>query len=109
MGDSFDLLKLMKEASKLQGMVSLQQEDLKKKQFEAEVGAGMVKVTMNGALELLAIQVEADAWESLGQDSVLDLIRAAVNEAINKTQDGIKDEMMGAFKNMAGGLLGGES
>ena len=108
MGSGFDLLKLMKEAGKLQGAVSSHQEELKKKKFTAEAGAGMVKVTMNGAMELLSITVEPDTVDQLGLNGVLDLSVAAINEVIKKAQDGIKDNMLGVFKNITGDLFGGE-
>ncbi len=106
MGDGFDLMKLIKEAGKMQEMVSSQQESLAKKFFEAETGGGMVKVKINGLQEIQSIEVEEEALATLGLKAVMDLVTAAVNSALQKAKDAVKGDMMSAFQNMAGGLVG---
>lgn len=107
MSGSFDLMKLMKEAGKMQEMVSSQQEELAKKFYEAEAGAGMVKAKVNGALEVISLQAEQEALETLGLESVMDLAVAAINEAMKKARENVKGDMMSQLQNLAGGLFGG--
>ena len=100
-----NLFKLLKEAGRMQEMVSAQQEELAKKEFTSEVGGGMVRAKVNGLMDVLSITAEADALDTLGLDSVLELAAAAVNEAIKKVREEVKGDMMSQFQNLAGGLL----
>jgi len=108
MGEGFDLLKLMREAGKIQEKVSQQQEELTQKRYTAEAGGGMVRATVNGALEVISIEVEDGALDSLGLNSILELGVAALNEALQRARDGVKGDMMSLFQNMAGGAIKGE-
>ncbi len=107
MANPLDFLKLMKDAGKMQAMAASQQKKLKKQVFEASGGAGMVKVQINGAFEVLSIKVEPEALDQLGLNSIMDLTRAALNDGIKQVQEGAKNEMMESFKGMSG-LFGDE-
>jgi nucleoid-associated protein EbfC len=100
MGDTFDFMKLMRQAGKLQEKMSEKQSEMKNKIYEADAGAGMVRVSVNGMFEAQAIKVEDGAIEDLGLPAVLELIVGAMNAAIKKAQDDAKGNMMGMFQNM---------
>lgn len=108
MGDSLDLIKLMREAGKIQEKVSAQQGELAQKHYEAEAGAGMVRAKVNGLLEVISIDVEKEALENLGLESVLELSIAALNEALKRARDAVKGDMMSLLQDMAGGAPEGE-
>jgi len=55
-----DISLLMKQAQDFQQKMGQVQEELAKKTVTSEVGGGMVKVTVNGKQELLAIQIEKE-------------------------------------------------
>jgi hypothetical protein len=105
MGEGFDLMKLIREAEKLQEKVSSRQDELAAKHYEAETGGGMVRATVNGVLEVVSIQVEKEALDNLGLASTIELVTAAVNEAIKRARESAKGDIMGLFQDMAGGLL----
>ena len=52
---SFDMNKLMQQAAEMQAQVERMQEEAVKETAEASVGGGMVKVTANGAGQVLSI------------------------------------------------------
>ncbi len=54
---SFDMNKLMQQAAEMQAQVQQMQEDAVKETAESSVGGGLVKVTANGAGEVLSIAI----------------------------------------------------
>jgi len=103
-----DLMKLFQQAGQIQERVNSEQGRMAEKQYDAEAGAGMVKVTVNGLQDVMAIHVEESALKDLGLEAVLELVVAATNLAISKAREASKSEMMGLFQQMAGGMMGGE-
>jgi DNA-binding YbaB/EbfC family protein len=69
---------------------------------EAEAGAGMVSVRMNGRKEILRLKIEPTAMGSNASDIELleDLITSAVNEAGRRADEAMKQSVQG----MMGGL-----
>lgn len=108
MSGSFDFMKLMREAGKIQEKVNARQEELAKKHYTADAGAGMVKATVNGLMELVALELEEGSVNQLGFSSATELIMAAINEAMKRAREGAKGDMMSLFQSMAGGALNGE-
>lgn len=108
MSGGFDIMQLLKEAGKMQEMVTSKQESLGKKIFEADAGGGMVKVKVNGLQEVQSIEIEEEALATLGLKAVTDLTMAAVNSALQKVKDTVKGDMMSAFQDMAGGMMKNE-
>jgi nucleoid-associated protein EbfC len=94
-----DIGNLMKQAQQLQERLSQVQESVARRTVEASAGGGMVKVTVNGKHEVLALAIDpAVLKEDL--DLIQDLILAAVNEGIRNAQKMVADEMT----KVAGGL-----
>jgi len=83
---SFDMNKLMQQAAAMQEQVQRMQEDAKKETAEASVGGGMVKVTANGAGEVIAIEIARDAIDPDDPEGLADLVLAGVNEALRSAQ-----------------------
>jgi DNA-binding YbaB/EbfC family protein len=88
-----DISSLMKQAQDFQQKMGQVQEELAKKSVTSEVGGGMVKVTVNGKQELLAIQIEKEVINPDDADMLQDLIAAAVNDAMRKAREMIQAEM----------------
>lgn len=92
--------KMMKDMQKMQRKMAEMQEELAQTPFEGTAGGGVVKATVNGANEMLAIDIDEEVVDPEDIDMLQDLIVAAVNDAItlaNKTGE----ERMGALtKNM---------
>ena len=56
-------------------------------------GGGMVKVVVNGKFEIVSLQIEKDVVNPDDIEMLQDLIVAAVNEGIRKTQEMTSQEM----------------
>lgn len=91
---------IMREAQKLQGEMQRMQEEAKKKTVEASSGGGMVTVVANGSGELVSIKIERDVVNPDDVDMLQDLILAASNEALRRSQQMVSDEM----SKLTGGL-----
>ncbi len=84
---------LMKQAQKLQKKMLKTQEDLKIKTVEASAGGGMVKVIANGGQKIESIVLEREVVDPEDIEMLQDLVMAAVNDALKKSQDMVSAEM----------------
>ncbi|NMB12761.1 MAG: YbaB/EbfC family nucleoid-associated protein [Firmicutes bacterium] len=92
--------KMMKEVQKMQAEMTRVQEELGNKTVEATAGGGVVKVVINGHLEIKEITIEPIAVDPDDLEMLEDLVMAAVNEAIRLAQEMSASEM----EKVAGGL-----
>jgi DNA-binding YbaB/EbfC family protein len=84
---------LMKQAQMMQKKMEQMQAELELKEVEATAGGGMVTARVNGKQKLLALNIEPDVVDSDDVEMLQDLVVAAVNEAIKKSQEMIQAEM----------------
>lgn len=84
---------IMKQAQQMQAKMARVQQELEQKEVEATAGGGMVTARINGKQELLALQIEKDVVDPEDVEMLQDLVLAAVNEAIKKSQDMVQQEM----------------
>jgi nucleoid-associated protein EbfC len=86
----FDMNKLMEQAAQMQEQVQRLQEEAKNETAESSVGGGMVKVTANGAGEVLSIAISPEAIDPSDPEALGDLVLAGVNEAIRSAQAAVE-------------------
>ncbi len=91
---------ILKQAQQMHAKITQLQEEMAAKTVEASSGGGMVHVTMNGKQEILAIRIDPEVVNREDVEMLQDLILAAVNEAIRKSQEIMTEEM----KKITGGL-----
>ncbi len=84
---------MMKQAQKLQKKMLKTQEELAKKTVEASAGGGMVKVIANGGQKIESIVLEKEIVDPEDIEMLQDLVLAAVNDALNKSQEMVSSEM----------------
>ena len=84
---------MMKQAQKLQAKMLRLQEELADKTVEATAGGGMIKIVANGRQQILSIQIEKEVVDPDDVEMLQDLILAAVNDALVKSQEMISGEM----------------
>jgi DNA-binding YbaB/EbfC family protein len=84
---------MMKQAQQLQSKMLKLQEELAKKTVEASSGGGMVKVVANGRHQILSIQIDKEVVDPDDLEMLQDLILAAVNDALLKSQEMVTGEM----------------
>jgi len=87
------LSNIMKQAQQMQERVKKLQEEAGAKTVEASSGGGMVTVIANGRQEVLSIKIDPSVVDPKDIDMLQDLVTAAVNEALRKSQDLMKEEM----------------
>lgn len=91
---------MMKEAQKLQARMLKLQEELAEKTVESAVGGGMIKVVANGRNQVVAIRIEKEVVNPEDVEMLQDLILAAVNDALTKSQEMVATQM----SKLTGGL-----
>lgn len=101
---SFDMNKLMEQAAAMQAQVQQMQEDAKKETAEASVGGGMVKVSANGAGEVLSITISPEAIDPSDPEALGDLVLAGVNEALRAASAKVEAKAQQMQSELLGGL-----
>ncbi len=91
---------MVKQAQMIQAQLAKIQEEMAGKTIEASSGGGMVSVVMSGKQELISIKIEREVVNPDDIDMLQDLVLAAVNEGIRKSQEMVAEEM----KRLTGGL-----
>ncbi len=91
---------MLAQLQKLQDEMAKTQEKLADETVEVTAGGGMIKAVMNGKQSLLSITISPEAVDPDDVEMLQDLIVAAVNEAIERSQ-ALAAERMNA---LTGGL-----
>jgi len=91
---------MMKQAQKLQTQMLRLQEEMADKTVETTAGGGMIKVIANGRQQILSIQIEKEVVNPEDVEMLQDLMIAAVNDALQKSQAMVSAEM----SKLTGGL-----
>ena len=76
------------------------QEELESSTFEATVGGGMVKAVVTGKQRVESLEINPDAVDPDDVDMLQDLVLAAINDALDKSQESAASRLSG----LTGGL-----
>lgn len=98
-----NIQKLMQQAQQMQAKL---QKEMQEMVVEATVGGGMVKVRMNGAKNLVGVEIDPEVIDPEDPSMVQDLVLAAVNEAGRRVDEALQAKMGGVAGGLAGGLGG---
>jgi DNA-binding YbaB/EbfC family protein len=101
---SFDMDKLMQQAAEMQKQVEQMQADAQNETAESSVGGGMVKVTANGAGQVLSITISPDAVDPSDVEGLQDLVLAGVNEALRAASAKVEAKAQQMQSELLGGL-----
>jgi DNA-binding YbaB/EbfC family protein len=88
-----NMANMMKQAQKLQTKMMRLQEEMADKTVESASGGGMVKVVANGRQQIVSVSIEKEVVDPDDVDMLQDLILAAVNDALAKSQEMVTAEM----------------
>ncbi|TMQ54578.1 MAG: YbaB/EbfC family nucleoid-associated protein [Candidatus Eisenbacteria bacterium] len=91
---------MMQKAQALQTKMTELQAELKTREMIGSSGQGKVKVTMNGAQDVIAISIDPEVVNPEEADLLEDLVLAAFNDARSKITRMVEEEM----KKVSGGL-----
>lgn len=84
---------MMKQAQKMQAKMMKMQEELGDKTVEATAGGGMIKVVANGKQQIMSIDIEQEVVDPEDVEMLQDLVLAAVNDALAKSQEMVSSQM----------------
>ena len=90
---------LMKQAQQMQDKMAQVQEEIAALEVTGESGAGLVKVTINGAHNCRRVEVDPSLLED-DKDMLEDLIAAAFNDAARRVAETQKEKMAGVSSGM---------
>jgi nucleoid-associated protein EbfC len=88
-----NLNKLMKQAQKMQEQMAKTQAELEKKTVEVSAGGGKVKVTANGAGDVIAIKIDKGVVDPNDVEFLEDLVLDAVKQAVEQGKALAQSEM----------------
>ncbi|HET6675271.1 MAG TPA: YbaB/EbfC family nucleoid-associated protein [Nitrospiraceae bacterium] len=91
---------IMKQAQAMQEQMAKVQEQAAAKTVSGTAGGGIVKVTANGAMQIVGVTLDPEVVKSGDVEMLQDLVVAASNDALRKAQEMMAEEM----KSVTGGL-----
>ena len=91
---------MLRQAQQMQKKMEQMQEELAVRTVEATAGGGMVRCVATGKQEILSLAIDREVVNPDDVEMLQDLVLAAVNEAIKKSQEMVASEM----GKIAGGL-----
>lgn len=83
---------MMKQAQQMQERMQKTQEELANIEVIGQSGAGMVKVTMTCNHNVRRVEIDESLMED-DKEMMEDLVAAAINDAVRKTQETSKEKM----------------
>jgi DNA-binding YbaB/EbfC family protein len=84
---------MVKQAQKLQAKMLKMQEELAERTVETSSGGGMIRVVANGKQQVVSILIEKEVVDPDEVEMLQDLIIAAVNDALARSQEMVSKEM----------------
>lgn len=97
-----NMAELFKHAQKIQEEMARVQDALEEMTVEGYSGGGMITVTATGRQKIVSVKIDPEVVTSEDVEMLEDLIAAAVNQALEKSQELAQEEM----QKVSGGLLG---
>ncbi|MFV0428790.1 MAG: YbaB/EbfC family nucleoid-associated protein [Arachnia sp.] len=84
---------LLAQAQQMQADMMKAQEELAAKRFQGSAGGGLVTATLNGAGELVNLEISAEACDPEDTETLSALVIAAVRNAKNQADQGAQAAM----------------
>lgn len=97
---------LMKQAQQMQQKLAEAQESMSEVTVDASAGGGMVKVTVDGAMQLKSVTIDPNALDPEDVEMLQDMIVAAVNEACRGVAEIANKRMSAVTGGMGAGIPG---
>lgn len=97
---SFDLDSLLSQAKVMQQRLAEAQGELAKKTVVGESGGGMVRVTVNGRLEVVSIKLDPLCVDNRDVRMLEDLVMLAMNQAMREARALAERELGGLARGL---------
>jgi len=93
LGDLGKMGGIIKQAMEMKTRIEELKEKLGDMHVETAVGGDLVKVVMNGNMEIVSIKIDPSVIDANDPDTLEGLVAAAVNASIAKVQEMVKGKM----------------
>lgn len=91
---------MLQQVQKMQAEMQKVQAELVNKTVSEEAGGGMIKATVNGARELISLEIDPQVISKEEKEILEDLVVAAVNKALNSAARMAEEELAKVTKGM---------
>jgi len=110
--DFAQIMEMLRNPQAMQARMTELREKTERVTASGSAGGGMVKVTLNGALEMLSCEISSEAMAAGDAALLADLVRGAFNDAAAKVKESIQAELSAGMGGLDGmpfppGMLGG--
>lgn len=104
-----DIMEMLRNPQAMQARMAEMREKTARIRATGSSGGGMVKVTLNGELEMLSCEISAEAMAAGDAALLQDLVRGAFNDAAVKVKEAIQAELSSGMGDMPlpPGMFGG--
>lgn len=102
----FDMMKMMGKMKEVQVRIKEAQDNLVKVKATGESGGGMVRATVNGKKQLIALEIDPAILKVEDKILVQDLVVAAVNKASQEAEVLAKEELKKATEGLLPNIPG---
>lgn len=87
------MAQLMKQANQMQNKMKKAQEELAKREYEGTAGGGAVTAVINGDHLIVSLKIDSEVMKAGDTEMLQDLIKAAVNDGVQKAKKTSAAEM----------------
>tara|TARA_Y100000589_G_scaffold104192_1_gene98533 strand:- start:56984 stop:57334 length:351 start_codon:yes stop_codon:yes gene_type:complete len=84
---------MMKDLPKMQARMAEVKEHLGDMKLESEVGDGVVRVVVNGAMQLESIVIDEQRISTLEPGQLQDLVRVAINDGLDRAREAVQEKL----------------
>jgi DNA-binding YbaB/EbfC family protein len=104
-----EMMEMLRNPQAMQARITEFREKTERIEATGSAGGGMVRVTLNGALEMRSCEITPEAMSAGDAALLQDLVRAAYNDAAAKIKDAVQAELSSGMGGMPfpPGMLGG--
>lgn len=103
--DLNDMMKMLKDPQALQRQAQEAQARMAAISVVGASGGGMVRVTLNGTMDMLALEIAPEAIDPGDPGLLQDLVKAAHNDAVYRVREALQADVARSLGPLAG--LGG--
>jgi len=89
----FDLMNMMGKMKEIQARLKEAQNNLTLLKITGESGGGMVKATVNGKRQLIALDIDPSILKAEDKTLIQDLVIAAVNKASDEAETTAREQL----------------
>jgi nucleoid-associated protein EbfC len=95
-----EMMEMLRNPQAMQARMTELREKTERIEATGSAGGGMVRVTLNGALEMRSCEITAEAMAAGDAALLQDLVRGAYNDAAAKIKESVQTELSAGMGGM---------